>query len=253
MKYILIAMLILFTGCTSSTSGVKKIFQTDDSSYLQTNYSNIIKLILKYKVKLDKRNPSAYNKQLNNQLIRAMKSSQNNIVLYTQDNKVLTNYVDYFNYAFDTSKNIKNRNDYLIVGLYKLVHDIYLMNKNHKFTSYEYDLKKLQKGHKNLQILRWKINNSKSKNGKYLFYTWQQNWQIELQNSYNKDKYIDYENIKNLVYIKNKKESIFNHSNSSFDMVLNKIIFNLENSISILDMTSEELTKEILKSAMFII
>ena len=253
MKYILIAMLILFTGCTSSSSGVKKIFQTDDSSYLQTNYSNIVELILQYKVKLDKRNPSAYNKQLNNQLIRAMKSSQNNIVLYTQEKKVLTNYVDYFNYAFDTTKDIKNRNDYLIVGLYKLVHDIYLMNKNHKFTSYEYDLKKLQKGHKNLQILRWKINNSKDKNGKYLFYTWQQNWQIELENNYNKDKYIDYENIKNLVYIKNKKESLFNPSNGSFNMVLNKIIFNLENSISILDMTSEELTKEILKSAMFII
>ena len=253
MKYILIAMLILFTGCTSSSSGVKKIFQTDDSSYLQTNYSNIVELILQYKVKLDKRNPSAYNKQLNNQLIRAMKSSQNNLVLYTQEKKVLTNYVDYFNYAFDTTKDIKNRNDYLIVGLYKLVHDIYLMNKNHKFTSYEYDLKKLQKGHKNLQILRWKINNSKDKNGKYLFYTWQQNWQIELENNYNKDKYIDYENIKNLVYIKNKKESLFNPSNGSFNMVLNKIIFNLENSISILDMTSEELTKEILKSAMFII
>ncbi len=253
MKYILIAILVLFTGCTSSSIGVKKIFQTDDSSYLQTNYSNIVKLILKYKVKLDKRNPSAYNKQLNNQLIQAIKSSQNHIVLYTQENKVLTNYVDYFNYAFDTSKNIKNRNDYLIVGLYKLVHDIYLMDKNHKFTSYEYDLKKLQKGHKNLQILRWKINNTKDENGKYLFYTWQQNWQIELENSYNKNKYIDYANIKNLVYIKNKKESVLNHSNISFDMVLNKIIFNLENSISILDMTSEELTKEILKSAMFII
>ena len=253
MKYILIAILVLFTGCTSSGIGVKKIFQTDDSSYLQTNYSNIVKLILKYKVKLDKRNPSAYNKQLNNQLIQAIKSSQNHIVLYTQENKVLTNYVDYFNYAFDTSKNIKNRNDYLIVGLYKLVHDIYLMDKNHKFTSYEYDLKKLQKGHKNLQILRWKINNTKDENGKYLFYTWQQNWQIELENSYNKNKYIDYANIKNLVYIKNKKESVLNHSNISFDMVLNKIIFNLENSISILDMTSEELTKEILKSAMFII
>ncbi|MEA3553511.1 MAG: hypothetical protein U9R39_03790 [Campylobacterota bacterium] len=253
MKYILIAMLVLFTGCTSSSSGVKKIFQTDDSSYLQTNYSNIVTLILQYKIKLDKRNPSAYNKQLNNQLVKAIKSSQNNIVLYTQESKVLINYVDYFNYAFDTSKNIKNRNDYLIVGMYKLVHNIYLMNKNHKFTSYEYDLKKLQKGHKNLQILRWKINNTKDKNGKYLFYTWQQNWQIELENQYNKNGYIDYVGIKNLKYLKNKKESLFNPSNSSFNMVINKIIFNLENSISILDMTPEELTKEILKSAMFII
>ena len=253
MKYILIAMLILFTGCSSSSSGVKTIFQTDDSSYLQTNYSNIIKLILQYKTKLDKRNPSAYNKQLSYQLRLNIKSSKNKIVLYTQDKRALNSYVDYFNYAFDTKKDIKNRNDYLIVGLYKLVYDVYLMKKDHKFTSYEYDLKRLEKGHKNLQILKWKINHTKDKNGRYLFYTWQQNWQIELLDKYNKNNYIDYANIKNLVYIKNKKESLFNSSNSSFDVVLNKIIFNLENSISILDMTSEELTKEILKSAMFII
>ena len=253
MKYIIVLVLVFFNGCSQKNSSAKKIFQTDDSSYLQSNYVNTTKLILKYKLKLDKRNPNAYNKQFKKQLLKTIKLSQNNLFLYTKNHKKLIHYVDYFNYAFKKDLNINNRNDYLILGLYKLIYDIYLMNKDHKFTSYEYDLNRMKKGYINLQILRWKINNSKDQNGKYLFYTWQKNWQIELLNKYNKNKYIDYENIKNLIYVKNKKESIFDSSNGSFNMILNKIIFNLENSISILDMTSEELTKEILKGAMFIL
>ena len=252
MKYMLIIVLILFTGCVPS-NGVKKIFQTDDSSYLKIHYTNIKELILQYKVKLDKRNPNAYNKQLNKQLVDAINLSKNNIVLYTQDRTTLINYVDYFNYAFDTTRDIKNRNDYLIVGLYKMIYDMYIMSKKHKFISYEYDIKQIQKGYKNLQILKWKINNNKDKNGKYLFYTWQLNWQIELENNYIKNGCIDYKNIKNLRYIKNHKESLFDKSNDSFNMLINKIIFNLESSISILDMTTEKLTKEILKGAIFIL
>jgi len=248
----LIIVLILFTGCVPS-NGVKKIFQTDDSSYLKIHYTNIKELILQYKVKLDKRNPNAYNKQLNKQLVDAINLSKNNIVLYTQDRTTLINYVDYFNYAFDTTRDIKNRNDYLIVGLYKMIYDMYIMSKKHKFISYEYDIKQIQKGYKNLQILKWKINNTKDKNGKYLFYTWQLNWQIELENNYIKNGCIDYKNIKNLRYIKNHKESLFDKSNDSFNMLINKIIFNLESSISILDMTTEKLTKEILKGAIFIL
>ncbi|MEA3498847.1 MAG: hypothetical protein U9R16_07305 [Campylobacterota bacterium] len=252
MRYILLVILLLFSGCTASKSGVKKIFQTDDSSYIQKDYEAIVKLILEYKRKLDKRNPSAYNKQFSLQYVNDIKLSKN-IIFTNSHNKKLINYVDYLNYAFDINVDVKYRSDYLIVGLYKLIYDIYLMKKKHKFISYEYDLKKLQNGYKNLQILQWKIANAKGKDGKYLFYTWQQNWQIELLNQYNKNGYIDYAGIKDLLYIKNKKESLFDVSNNSYKMTLGKIIFHLENSINILDMTPEEVTKEILKSSMFIL
>lgn len=253
MKYLLLITIFLFSGCSVNSVEVKKIFQTDDSTYIQHNYNDIVKLILEYKIKLDKRNPNNYNKNLSLYIINSIKSSEDSIIMYTKDKRILKNHIDYFNYTFSSNIDIDFRNDYLIIGLYKLFHDAFTMKESYKFSSYGYDLTKIQKLYKNLQILQWKIKHNKDSNGNYLFNTWQLNWQIKLLNQYNKSKNIEYEEIKNFNYIKNKTESIFDSSNNSFEKLLDKMIFHVENSIYLLDMTPESLTTEILKTAIFIL
>ncbi len=255
-KYIHIIVLIIgfiFNGCTGNPSEVQKIFQTDDTAHIQSNYHKSIKLLLEYKKQLDKKNPNSYNKRFSQHLIENIKSSRDHIVLHTSTGKVLRHYVEYFKYAFDTTSYVQYRNDYLIIGMYKLIHSIYVMEKQHKFLAYEYDIVRLKNGYKNLQTLHWKIRHSKDTKGNYIFHTWQKNWQIELLTKYNIKSSLDYRQIKDLTSIKNSSESIFNSSDCYFSKTLNKIIYNVENSIGIIDLTPEELTKEVLRSAMFIL
>ncbi len=255
-KYVYITVLIigfLFNGCTGNPSEVQKIFQTDDTAHIQSDYHKSIKLILEYKKKLDKKNPNGYNKRFSYHLIENIQSSRDHIILHTSKGKVLKHYVEYFNYAFDTTNYVQYRNDYLIIGMYKLIHSIYMMEKQHKFISYEYDVDRLKNGYRNLQTLHWKISYNKYPNGNYIFNTWQKEWQIELLKQYNIKKLLDYRQIQKLPTIENSKESIFNPSDCTFSKLLNKIIYNVENSIGIIDLTPEELTKEVLSSAMFIL
>ena len=96
------------------------------------------------------------------------------IILSTNLNK------DYFDIAF-LDKNIKYRNDYLILGLYYMVYDSFSIKKGHKFAALSFDVNRLQKLYKNLQILKWKLKSSKNSKGNYYFVTWQNNWQLELK------------------------------------------------------------------------
>jgi len=58
MKYIFVFLYILiFTGCTNSSPKVQEFFQTDNATHIQDDYRNIVKLLTKYKKKLDLRNP----------------------------------------------------------------------------------------------------------------------------------------------------------------------------------------------------
>ena len=252
MRYILLFLLILFSGCSVNQTTVQGAFQTNSAQSLNKYYSEIIKLIIKYKTKLDKRNPKSYNKDISLKIIENIKDSTS-IVINVPDKRSLKSYTDYLNYAFDVDTNAKDRSDYLIVGLYKGVYEAYAMNTRHKITAFDYNITKLQKLYKNIQIMQWKIKHSKDNNKNYLFLTWQLNWQVELLNIYNKNEYIDYENIPRLEYIKNKKETIFDSSNNSFEITINQILLNIQDSIKTLGEEPEILTLKALTSAIFLL
>ncbi len=248
----LILLLVLFQGCSGKKQAYHSIFKTKDSNNVENNYQQSVKLILEYKEKLNKRNPRAYNKELSTTITDHLKHSEDILYLYTKKTK-FTTYSEYLNFAFNTDIDVKNRNDYLILGLYTLIHSAYSINKNHKFTALEYNREEIQKAYKNLRILQWKIKYAKDKNGNYLFLTWQNNWQIELLNRYNKTKIIDYASIKDLKYIKNGTESLFDNSNSSYELIIDKILFYLEDSVSKTDMNAGEVFVDVIKvTTMFI-
>ncbi|MCP4970392.1 MAG: hypothetical protein GY932_07355 [Arcobacter sp.] len=91
-------------------------------------------------------------------------------------NNTLDNYKDYLQIAFSKDY-IPCRNDYLILGLYYLVYDLYDIEDSHKVIALEYDKNKLHKLYKNLQVIKWKIKVNRDFKGNYLFKTWQNNWQ----------------------------------------------------------------------------
>jgi len=252
MKLLLAILLIFsFLGCSGKKPNNYNVFKTKDANNVENDYIQSLSLVLKYKYKLDKRNPSCYNKKVSKRIVEHIKASEDIIYLYNKNTK-LTKYQDYLNLAFNTEKKIKHRNDYLILGLYKLLYSAYSA-ENFKVTALGYNMEEIKKAHKNLQILQWKIKHTKDKDGKYLFLTWQNNWQIELLKKYHKTNKIDYNGIKNLHYIKNGRESIFDPSNTSYELIIDKILFLLEDSVSKTDMNAGELFVEVVKaSTMFI-
>ena len=252
MKYILLVLYIIFSGCSLNQTSVQKVFQTNNAQSLNSNYSEITKLIIKYKIKLDKRNPKSFNKDISSKIIKNIKNSTS-IVINISKTEELESYTDYLSYAFDINSNAKYISDYLIVGLYKGVYDAYMMNSKHKITAFDYDIIKLKKLYKNLQIMQWKIKHAKNIDKNYLFLTWQLNWQVELLNIYNKKNYIDYKDIARLEYIKNKKETIFDSSNNSFEVTMHQILEHIKNSIETLGEEPETLTLKALTSAIFLL
>ena len=234
MKYFLIIILLLpFIGCSTSQPDIKSIMQTNNAERIRKNSKQIAKLLHEYKVKLDKRNPKNYNKSTSNIIKKEILDFQNELKLTSSTHEPFKNYVEYLNHAFSKNTNIINRNDYLIVGIYRMLFDAFLMNKSHKITALSYDLKKLQKAYRNLQILQWKIKTDRDLNNNYLFLTWQKNWQIELEKK-TKNKQIAYKTIKNLKHIKSSQESIFEPSNMSFEIIVNKMLLYLKDSIELL-------------------
>lgn len=111
--------------------------------------------------------------------------------------------------------------------MYKLVYDTYRKEDGHQFTSLGFDSQKFKKLYYYLKVINWKIKTNKDEADKYLFLTWQRNWQVELEQNKNKP-------IKELSYIKNKKESLFDPSNFSFEVMMNQMFFHVKNSAKII-------------------
>lgn len=252
MKYLLIVLVFVFTGCTNVQEKIKNTIQTENAKHIKNNYKAAVELLLEYKVKLDKRNPKAYSSQLNNLLQKNIRNSTDEINLYVDSSIPLKKYQDYLNYAFDKNTAVKYRNDYLAIGIYKMFYEAYNMNSKYKLTALSYDVKKLQKAYKNLQILQWKIKTNKDFNNRYLFLTWQNNWQIELEKQLSSKK-IDDIKLGDLNYIKTKQESLLDSSNNSFEVITSKMLLYLANSIKLLDAEPEELGIEAMMSILFIL
>ncbi len=231
---------LLFTACVPKQDDVKSVFQTNSATIIKKDYKDIQKHLISLKKKLDLRNPKSFSKKYEKRIYTLLNEMDGSFVLKYK-NQVLTKYKDYLQIAF-SKDDIVNRNDYLILGIYYLIHDTYNLNDSHKIGAFEYDEEKLKKMHANLQIIRWKIKYDKDLNGNYLFLTWQNNWQVELQKIFKEEEIIDYSKIKDLKYIKENKETIFSSSNFSFEVLLTQMIDDVENSLQALGEEPKELT-----------
>ena len=81
MKFAYITILILLlVGCSSSQNRVEEFFQTDNATQVRRDYFEIIELLLKYKEKLDKRNPQNYDKKQAYYIEKELKNSTNIII-----------------------------------------------------------------------------------------------------------------------------------------------------------------------------
>lgn len=228
--FIVVLILTLgFTGCIPKQEDVQDVLQSNAANSIKSDYKNIQKQLISFKKKLDVRNPKSYDKKLLPKINRLLVSEDRGLYLKYKDN-VLDNYKDYLQIAF-SKDDVVARNDYLILGLYYLIYDSYEIEDGHKIIALEYDKEKLQKLHKNLQIIKWKIKTDKDLNNEYLFLTWQNNWQIELEKKMKNNENIQYKDIEQLEYIKNQKETLLDPSNFSFEVILTRMIDSVKNSL----------------------
>ncbi len=248
----LFLLIFLFQGCTNNDQPqVSKMFQTNGATLIHQNYNRSIKNLLKYQLKLNARNPQNYNKNIVDSIQKEIKNSSTRLDFYNLENKKLTTYQDFLNIAFDKNP-IVNRNDYLIMGIFKLLYDAFEMQSNHKFTGLSYDTKKMQNAYQLMKIIQWKIKNDKDNNNVYLFNTWQNNWQLELDKRITRGETPSWEMIENLKFIKEKKETIFDPSNHSFEILTNQIIENLDQTIRILGEEPTDLAIEAISFFIFL-
>ncbi|MDD3324431.1 MAG: hypothetical protein PHN38_04865 [Sulfurospirillaceae bacterium] len=207
--------------------------QTKGATYLKKDYQKIQELLLKYKEKLDLRNPNNYDKKENYMLQEQIKSGKSNLN-YIYNGKKLKAYDEYFKVAFDKSPLVPYRNDFLIMGLHKLIVQTYNANEGHKISTIGYDVKHFNKLYYYLYALRWKIRTAQDTSGNYLFLTWQNNWQVELQKRLKETPSPTWQTLQELEYIKNNKESIFGPSNFNFEILITQMIEHVKNSAKVI-------------------
>ncbi|AXH14264.1 hypothetical protein [Malaciobacter mytili] len=245
--FLSIFFITLFSGCAKHNK-VNELFQTNKAVEIANDYKEILSYLNTYKVKLDKRNPKQFNKDLKVAIHNQINSLNNIVSLKNFDNEILINYKQYLDMAF-SSKNVYFRNDYLILGMYYMIYDSYSLKEFHKFTALNYNKEKLQNLYKNLHILRWRIKTAKNSDGKYLFLTWQNNWQVEFINKNIKNL----NEINELTYIKTAKESILSPSNFSFEVLISLMILRVEDTLKNIGSEPSQITIDTIKSLVFII
>ena len=245
----IIVISLFFSSCVPSKENLKTIFQTNLATSIKKDSENLQELLVKFKSKLDKRNPNNFNKNLESKIYSAIKN-ENRKFYIRYENNVLNSYKEYLQIAFSKG-NVNHRNDYLVLGLYYLIDYSYETDEGHRITALQYDKDKLVKLHKNLQIIKWKIKVDKDFNGNYLFLTWQNNWQIQLEKKSLNNEQLSIEEITKLKAIEEDSESILDPSNFSFEVVLTQMIDKVENSLKALGEEPQSLSIGALKS-MFI-
>lgn len=247
-KFIFFIILMIFIqGCSVNQTAIKSVAQTNSATQIDEFKVEILKELLNYKKKLDLRNPNAFNKDLVSSINHQITSNRDFINI-VQNGKKLETYKEYLYYAF-SDELVDNRNDLLILGIYKHIYKAFNMQEQHQFSAMQYNQEEMIRLYEYLQVVRWKIKTAKDKRGDYLFNTWQNNWQIELAKKYDGD----YNVINDLLYIKTNKESIYDHSNFSFEIVLSKILTNVEHSLRKINVEPYEMGISALKSFIFII
>ncbi len=250
MTKLFFTVLIIFfmTGCSSKQSNFShSIFQTNGASKMREYQLDLDSLLLNLQDKLQKRNPKIFSKNIKYLLMYDMQNDKDSIVL-----PKAKNYKECLRKAFDKNS-LKDRGDYLVVGLYKMFYQAFNEKKFYKISALQYDPEKLQKAYAILQAISWKIKVAKDKNGNYLFLTWQDNWQIELQKRLKEGKKLSISLINSLKYIKNKKESLFSSSNLSFEPIFAKMLFVFQKALKTVGVEPRNLSIDAIKSLLILL
>lgn len=236
-----------FSGCLSiKKENLQEVFQSNNAIEIKKDYKKATKLVITLKDKLDKRNPSAYDKELASKIYSEIDNLEDSINLNFKNN-VVNSYKSYLQIAF-SKDDIKNRNDYLILGLYKHIYDAYDIESSYKLTAFSYDKEKLQRLYNNLQILSWKLKTERDLSGNYMFLTWQNNWQIELEKKVKNGLNPTWKDFENLAYIKNGEENIFGYSNFSFEQTILQMKNRVEMTLERLGIEPTEMSINAIKS-----
>ncbi|MDB2562704.1 hypothetical protein N9X61_03785 [Sulfurimonas sp.] len=195
--------------------------------------------MLRYYVKLNKRNPIYTTKIESIPIVYDINNRTNNATLPLLNDKKDATYKDYLNIAFSRSE-VKNRNDYLIAGIYKMFYWAYTIDRSHTVTTMQYDAKNIQEANKMMQVIQYRVENEKDAKGNYLFLTWQRQWQVDVLKSIYTDKNIDVN--------KYKKEELIKASNMNFRITSEGMIFTLQESLRYLGEESTNLGTSAIKS-----
>jgi hypothetical protein len=244
---LVIFTILLFTGCISiKKENIQEVFQSNNAVEIKRDYKKAVKLVITLKDKLDKRNPSAYDKELASKIYSEIDNLENTVNLKFKNND-MNSYKSYLQIAF-SKDDIKNRNDYLILGLYKHIYDAYDIESSYKLTAFSYDKEKLQRLYNNLQILSWKIKTERDLSGNYMFLTWQNNWQVELEKKVKNGITPTWKDFENLAYIKSGEESVFGYSNFSFELTILQIKNKVEMTLERLGIEPTDMSINAIKS-----
>ena len=248
MKFLLNVLIVvfIFNGCSTKkdNSFVHSIFQTNGATAVREQTDMLRDSLLIYKKKLDKRNPNYYSKEDAPFIINEIRYKKNYINLELLENKKKVIYKDYLNIAFDKNY-VKNRNDYLVLGIYKMLYWAYTIDRKHTITTMQYDINKLQEANKMMQIIQYRVQTAKNKDGDYLFLTWQRQWQVEVLKKINQDKEIDLSKYTN--------EQLLYHSNMNFQVISSKMIFTLQETLRYLGAEGVNLSTQAIKSVLLFI
>ena len=227
----LVWLLCIFTflGCSNYQEKFTQTMQSTGATQLKRDFKKVNTLLLDYKEKLDIRNPNSYQKEFKDPMLNEIAHERNTLSI-TYNNQKLKTYDDYLRVAFDTTTRVSNRNDFLIVGMHKLIHATYQVEEGHRFTTLSYQEESFKRLYYYLEVIKWKVRTTKDKDGNYLFLTWQNNWQIELAQKMKQGTAPSWDMIQNLPSIKSGKETLFDHSNPNFEVILNQMISTVKNS-----------------------
>ncbi len=220
----LIFIISMFFSACANKQRASQILQSNSAAIISKDYQNLTTLLLKYKKILDLRNPRLSDKKLSREIVFSIEHNYNTINPLKN-----SSYSDYLKKAF--AKDSKNRSDFLILGLYKMFYKTYNIKDGHHLTALGYDANLFKNTYYTLKVLRWKIRNEKDEKGRFIFATWQLNWQLELNKNY---KNITINDLKNLPSLKSSKETLLDHSNFNFEIILAMMINRVKNSLEVM-------------------
>ncbi len=249
MKYfiqliIFLSLFTLFISC-SSNQKAREFLQTNSATTISRDYQAIKELLLKYKKKLDLRNPKLYDKNLSYKISYEIKNDETSLNLLRN-----SSYKSYLEKAFE--QGTKYRNDFLILGIYKMVYETYNINNGHQLTSLSYNSQQFKNLFYTLKVLRWEIRTKRDKNGNFIFVTWQKNWQIELNKKLQQNQKLSMHTLNNLPSIKDKKENIMEHSNFNFEIILTAMIDKVKDSLKAMGEEPLNLSINAMKAIIFL-
>lgn len=240
--FLFLSLTFTFFGC--SQKDVHAVFQTNGASIVREHTTVLQKLLLLYYDKLNKRNPIYTTKLERIPILYDIQNRTNNAVLPLLNGKKEATYKDYLNIAFNEAT-VKNRNDYLIAGIYKMLYWAYDVKRSHTVTTMQYDASKIQEANKMMQIIQYRIANEKDKQGRYLFITWQRAWQLDASRTLHDLQKFDYS--------KYAPQEFLKPSNMNFRVLSEGMLFIVQESLRYLGEESNNLGTSAIKSVFIFI